>query len=139
MEHIGDAEDLGRLQYRPAIKRKPLSIIRIVCRWQAVEGVTVKEWRVFDKIKLNSRALSTIQNRAETVLVVKRNGHAGQYGLGGPKFSLLVARQIDGYIVAQGNQGFRQRAYHVCKSAGLGKGYALGSSKYDIHQGDARA
>src|SRR5260221_297245 len=100
MENIRHAYDFRCLKYRARIERKPLGIVRIVARRQTIECVAIKERWILDKIELHSGALASIQDRAEPVLVIEWNGHAGQNCLRGFEFGLLVARKIDCDVVA---------------------------------------
>ena len=108
VKNIGHAQHLAGLQHGAAVERKALGVVRIVAGRSAVERVALKKRRVIDEVELHPGALSSIQHRAEAILVVKRDGNAGQKHLGVRELGLFIFGKIDGDVVAQLRQGLGQ-------------------------------
>ena len=138
VKHVGRAEDLGRFQHGAAEQREALGVVVIVAQRCTVERIAVEERRVVDEIELHSRAHAAVEHGTEAVAVIEGNGDAGDDLARIVELGLLVARKKDGDLVAQGGKRGRQGADDIRQPAGLGKGYALGCRKGDIHETSRR-
>jgi len=133
VKDVRHAQDFGSLQHGAAIKREALRVIWIIARGSAVERFTVKERRVVDEVEFHTGAFASIQNGAETVLVVKGNGQAAQQDFRIRQLGLSILGQVHGNGVPQFSQGRGKRAYNIGQSAGFGKGHAFRSGKDNVH------
>src|SRR5271166_6535995 len=138
VKDVGHAEDLRGLQHRAREQREPLGVVVIVAQRCAIERVAVEVWRIVDEIELHSSAHAAIKHGTEAVTVIERNGDAGDDLAGIVELGLPVTRKVDGDLVAQAGESGRQGANDICQPAGLGKRYALGCRKSDMHETSRR-
>ena len=138
VKNVGHAEDLRGLQHGAAEQREALGIVVIVAQRRAVERIAVEVRRVVDEIELHSSAHAAVEHGTEAVTVIEGNGNAGDDLARIVELGLLVTRKIDGDLVAQMGERGRQGANDIGQPAGLGKGYALGCRKGDMHETSRR-
>src|ERR1035441_3384068 len=110
----------------------------VIAQRCTVERIAVEERRVVDEIELHSGAHPAVEDGTEAVAVIEGNGDAGNDDARVVELGLLITREEDGNLMAQAGDRGRQRAYDIRQPAGLGKGYALGCHKGDIHETSRR-
>src|SRR5271157_5581570 len=138
VKDVWHTEDLRGLQHRTREQREPLGVVVIVAQRGAIERVAVEVRRIVDEIELHSRAHAAVEHGTEAVTVIERNRDAGDDLAGIVEPGLPVTRKKDSDLVAQVGESGRQGANDICQSAGLGKRYALGCRKGDMHETSRR-
>src|SRR5471030_3248642 len=101
MEDIGDAKYFGGFQNGAAIECEALGIVIVVAERSAVERIAIIERRIIDKVELDTVLLAAIEYRTETLMVIERNGDAGNHGRWVLEMSLPVKRQVHCYPMAE--------------------------------------
>src|SRR4030088_2295410 len=104
MEDVRHAQNLRGFQHGTGKKGEALGIIGIVARRSAIERLTIKKFRILDKIEANPGLAASGDNRRETILVVKRDRDASNNGSGVGQFRLAVARQVNGHLMPESSQ-----------------------------------
>ena len=93
MKHLRNAQQLRRLQHRPAKQPKPLPVVRIVARPGPVKPLPVKELRAIHKVVLHPVPLAPVHNPHKPVVVFERNGNGADRVLPLP-LNVLPHRRI---------------------------------------------
>src|SRR3954468_14716738 len=134
MEDFRHSELLRGFQHRARVHIEALGVVAVVAGRRLVETIAIIEVRVIDKVKLHPIAGAAFEHRAEAVLVVERDGDAGDQSLRIRELGLTIARQEDVDFVSQSGERARQSADHVGESAGLRERDALRRREGDAHK-----
>ena len=121
VKNVGNAEDLGGLQYGAREQREALGIVVIVAQRGAVESIAVEVRGIVDEIELHSSTHTAVDYGTEAIPVIEGNRNAGDDLARTIEPGLLVTRKKDGHLLSQVGECGRQGANHVRQPAGLGE------------------
>src|ERR1041384_4225825 len=134
VKNVGHTEDFRGFENRTGVQGKPFRDIRIVAGRRPIKSIPGKERRVVDKVELHTGVLSLVQDGTKAILIIERNGYAGQDNFGLGESSLSIFGQIYGDRMPERGERLGKRTQHVGQSPRLRKGYALRSGEDNAHE-----